>query len=93
MFQIRPTTSFGRKMHIFATQNIFIFIISERDVAQWLERGALPMSLFAVRSRIRLSAGFSEKYNVSPFSILRPYFDGVSLGNALYPHMLHLIQV
>ena len=38
-------------------------------MAQWLERGALPMSLPAVRFRIPLGAGFSEKYNVSPFSI------------------------
>ena len=42
----------------------------ERDMAQWLERGALPMSLPAVRFRIPLGAGFSEKYHVSPFSIL-----------------------
>ena len=31
-------------------------------MAQWLERGALPMSLPAVRFRIPLGAGFSEKY-------------------------------
>ena len=42
----------------------------ERDVAQWLERGALPMSLPAVRFRIPLGAGFSEKYHVFPLSIL-----------------------
>ena len=42
----------------------------ERDMAQWLERGALPMSLPAVRFRISLGAGFSEKYHVSPLSIL-----------------------
>ena len=30
-------------------------------MAQWLERGALPMSLPAVRFRIPLGAGFSEK--------------------------------
>ena len=35
-----------------------------RDVAQWLERCALPISLPAVRSRIPLSPGLSEKYNV-----------------------------
>ena len=39
-------------------------------MAQWLERGALSMSLPAVRFRIPLSAGFSEKYHVSPLSIL-----------------------
>ena len=42
----------------------------EREMAQWLERGALPMSLPAVRFRIQLGAEFSEKYNVSPLSIL-----------------------
>ena len=42
----------------------------ERDMAQWLERGALAMSLPAVRFRIPLGAGFSEKYHVSPLSIL-----------------------
>ena len=42
----------------------------ERDMAQWLEHGALPMSLLAVRFRIPLGAGFSEKYHVSPLSIL-----------------------
>ena len=39
-------------------------------MAQWLERGGLPMSLPAVRFRIPLGAGFSEKYHVSPLSIL-----------------------
>ena len=67
--------------------------VLERDVAQWLERGALPMSLPAVRFRIPLGAGFSEKYHVSPLSILGHYFDVVSLGKTLYPHMLHLTQV
>ena len=33
-------------------------------VAQWLQRGALPMSLSAVRFWIPLGAGFSEKYHV-----------------------------
>ena len=42
----------------------------ERDMAQWLEHGALPMSLPAVRFRIPLGAGFSEKYHVSPLLIL-----------------------
>ena len=37
-------------------------------MAQWLERGALPMWLPAVRFRIPLGAGFSDKY-VSPLSI------------------------
>ena len=39
-------------------------------MAQWLERGALPMSLPAVQFRIPLGAAFSEKYHVSPLSIL-----------------------
>ena len=51
------------------------------------------MSLPAVRFRIPLGAGFSEKYHVSPLSILVYYFDVVSLGKTLYPHMLHLTQV
>ena len=51
------------------------------------------MSLPAVRLRILLGAGFSEKYHVSPLSILGRYCDVVSLGKALYPHMPHLTQV
>ena len=47
------------------------------------------MSLPALRFRIPLGAGFLEKYHVSPLSILGHYFDVVSLGKALYPHMLH----
>ena len=58
------------------------YIVLERDVAQWLERGALPMSLPAARFRMPLGAGFSEWYHVSPHSILRHYFDVVSLGKA-----------
>ena len=66
----------------------------ERDVAQWLERVAMPMSLPAVGFRIPLGAGFSEKYHVSPLSALRHIFDVESLGKALYyPNMLHLTQV
>ena len=42
----------------------------QRDMAQWLERGALPMSLPVVRFRIPLGAGFSEKYNVYRLLIL-----------------------
>ena len=62
-------------------------------MAQRLERGALLMSLPAVRFLIPLGAGFSKKYHVSPLSILGHYFDVVCLGKALYPHMLHLTQV
>ena len=43
------------------------------------------MSLPAVRFRIPLNAGFSEKYYVSPLSILGHYFDVASLGKTLYP--------
>ena len=35
----------------------------------------------------------SEKYHVSPLSILGHYVNVVSLGKTLYPHMLHLTQV
>ena len=38
-----------------------LFYILERDVSQCLERGALSMSLSAVRFRIPLDAGFSLK--------------------------------
>ena len=38
-------------------------------------------------------AGFSEKYNVFPLSILGHCFNVVSLGKALHPQMLHLTQV
>ena len=51
------------------------------------------MSLPAVRFRIPLGAGFSEKYHVSPLSLLAHCFDVVSLGKALNPQMLHLTQV
>ena len=46
-----------------------------------------------VRFRIPLGAGFSEKYHVSPLSILGQCFDVVSLGKALHPEMLHLTQM
>ena len=51
------------------------------------------MSLPAVRFRIRLGARFSEKYHVSPLSILGHCFDVVYLGKALNPQMLHLTEV
>ena len=40
-----------------------------------------------------LVAGFSEKYDVSPLSILEYCFDVVSSGKTLYHHMLCLTQV
>ena len=58
-------------------------------MAHWLKRVALSMSLPATRFRIPLGAGFSEKYHVSPLSILGHVFDVVSLGKALNPQMLH----
>ena len=51
-----------------------------RDVIQWLERGDLSMSLPAVRFRIPLDAGFSEKYHVFPLSMLGHFPDVVSLS-------------
>ena len=68
-------------------------ILLERDMAQWLEQGALSMSLSAVGFRISFGAGFSQKYHVSPLLILKHWFDVVSLGKALYPQMLHLTLV
>ena len=62
-------------------------------MAQWLERGALPMSLPAVRFGIPIGAGFSEKYYVSPLLILGHCFDVVSLCKALNSQMLHLTPV
>ena len=62
-------------------------------MAQWLERGALPMSLLAAQFRILLGAVFSEKYHVSPLSILGHCFDVASLGKALNHQVLHLTQV
>ena len=61
----------------------------ERDMAQWLEHGALSMSLPAERFRVPLGAEFSDKYHVSPLSMLGHCFDGVSLGKVLNPQMLH----
>ena len=60
-------------------------IVTDRDVAQWLERGGLSMWLPVVRFRIPLGAGFSEKYHVFPLSILGHCFYVVSLGKALNP--------
>ena len=48
------------------------------------------MSLPAMRFRTPLGAGFSDKYHVSPLSILGQCFDVVSLDKALHLQMLHL---
>ena len=53
-------------------------VFTERDVAQWLESGALSMSLPVVRFLTMLGTGFSEKCHVSPLSILGHCFDVVS---------------
>ena len=50
------------------------------------------MSLPSVRFRTPFGTEFTEKYHVSPLSIVRHYFDVVSLDKALYPHMLDLTQ-
>ena len=63
-------------------------MLTERDMAQWLEHGALSMSMTAVRFRIRLVQDFLG--NISPLSMLGHCFDVVSLGTALNPQMLHL---
>ena len=82
-------------VQIDVSQHILPFtnICLERDVTQWLERGALPMSLPAVRFGIPLGAEFSDKYHVSPPSILGHVFDALSLGKALKPKLVHLTQV
>ena len=56
-------------IYIYIYTCIYNYIL-ERDMAQWFERGALPMSLPAVWFRIPLGAEFSEKCHVSPLSIL-----------------------
>ena len=48
---------------------------AKRNVAQWLERDSLPMSLPVVRLRTRLGAGFSGKFHVSPLSMFGHCFD------------------
>ena len=50
-------------------QNKLMYSFIERDMVQWLERGALTMWLPVVWFRIRLGARFSEKNHVSPLSI------------------------
>ena len=77
--------------HFISSQRVVSF--REGQLVQSLARGALSMSLAAVRFRILLGAGFSKKYHVSPLSILGHCFDVVSLGKALNPQLLHLTQV
>ena len=50
-------------------------------------------NVLAVRFRSPLGAGFSEKYNFHPLSILGHCLDVVFFGKALYPHMFHFTQV
>ena len=75
--KIRKSIPLALCVHMFitlATPLTMIFnqapLFLERDMAQWLKRGALPMSLPAVRFQIPLGAEFSEEYHVSPLSIL-----------------------
>ena len=79
--------------HIISCIEIASGLMLERDIAQWLERGALSMSLPAEPFQLPLGAGYSEKYHVSPLSILGHSFDVLSLGKALNPQMLQLTQV
>ena len=75
------------------TSEMWVNVLVERYMAQWLERGALPMSRPAVRFRTPLSAGFLDKSDVFPLLILGYCFDVVSLGKALHPQILHLTHV
>ena len=60
----------------------------ERDVAQWLERGALPMSLpVAFGFKPRLEQDFQRNIMFIPSQ----YWD--MMLYPFYPHMLHLTQV
>ena len=52
----------------------------ERDIAQWLKRGTLSMSLPSVWFCVPLCAGFSDKYHISPLSILWTLFQCHVLG-------------
>ena len=65
---------------------------AESDIKQYtcIERGASSMSLPAMGFRTPLGAGFSDKYHVSPLSILGQCFDVVYLDKALHLQMLHL---
>ena len=55
-----------------------------RDVAQWLEHSALLMSMTSVRFRIPPGGGLSEKYHVSPLSILGYFFDNCVIGQGTF---------
>ena len=57
--------------------------MGQRKVARCLERCAVTVSLSAVRLKTPLSVGFSDKYVVSPLSVLGHCFDVVSLENTL----------
>ena len=74
-------------------QNKLMYIFIERDMAQWLERDALTMSLSPRGFESGLLQDFQRKIMFPPLSILGNCFDVVSLGKALHPQMLHLTQV
>ena len=61
-------------------------------MAQWLEHDGLLIYLRAVWSRTPFG-GFSDKYHVSPLSMLGHCFDVLSMGKALFPAILNLIQL
>ena len=64
-----------------------------RDVAQWIKRGALPLSLPTVRFQTPLGTGFSDKYHVTAFPMLGYRLDVVFMDKTRYHHMLHLTPV
>ena len=72
--------------------NMLPFRHLERDVTQWLERGALSTSLSAVRFRILL-----QDFQRNIIFLPSQYWDVVlmlcPLGKAHNPKMLHLIQM
>ena len=61
-------------------------------MAHWLELGAPPMSLPAVRFRTRLVQEFRRNIIFFALNLLHCFVFG-SLGKTLQPQMLHLIQV
>ena len=63
----------------------YIDIEKIREGLGALERGALPMSLPAVRFGILFGAGFLEKHHVYLVSILGHCLNVVSLAKALNP--------
>ena len=65
-FKLVHTYIVTQHIYIPLSLNYVFLIFVERDVAQWLDRSALPMSLPAAWVRNSLGARFSDKYHVSP---------------------------